>query len=491
MTTSTTAEAVRARSVFSARYRAVMLGMLTLISAGAFEGMAVTTVMPVVVRELGGLGLYAMAFAAPVAAGVVGMVAAGRLTDRRGPTAPVLVGTALFGAGLVIAGTARSMETVVAGRLVHGLGAGMFTVALYVVVARVFPDHLQPKVFAAFAAAWVLPAIVGPSIGGVVATEVGWRWVFLAVPVLCVAAVLALRPALRVLPDSAPGTEDVAAIDDDIAADPGPRGAVLSALAAGLGALALHWAGQRLADAVTATDGTTPAPATAGIPVAAAVGTLAGLTLLAVAVPRLVPRGTWRAARGLPTVVLLRGVLAAAFFGAEIFLPLLLQNERGLHPTQAGIALTLAALAWSLGSWLRGRRTADGDDRPVLVAGAVLIAIGIGTAALTVAPGTPLVVTIVGWAFAGLGMGLTYPTLSLLTLRLSPVAEQGRNTSALQVNESLTTAAMLAVLGAVFAVLHARDGGAAYLVPFALTAGLALLGALVAPRVGSAPASRP
>ena len=463
----------RPETPFSPRYRAVMIGMLTLISAGAFEGMAVTTVMPVVVADIGGLGLYAMAFAAPVAAGVVGMVTAGRLTDRRGPTLPVLLGTVLFAVGLVVAGLAPAMETIVVGRLVHGLGAGMFTVALYVVVARVFPDRLQAKVFAAFAAAWVLPAIIGPSIGGIVAREVGWRWVFLAVPLICVAAVVALRPVLRGLPDPGSAPDDAAA--------PARRGAVLAAVAAGSGALALHWAGQRLADHVTAPDDAVPT--LAGIPAAAVLGTAVGLTLLAVAVPRLLPRGTWRAARGLPTVVLLRGVVAAAFFGAEVYLPLLLQNERGYHPAQAGIALTLAAIAWSLGSWLRGRRTSD-DDRPVLVAGAALVAVGIGSAALAVVPGMPLAVTAAGWAFGGLGMGLTYPTLSLLTLRLSPVAEQGRNTSALQVNEALTTAATLAVLGAVFVVLHDDAVAPAYLTPFALTAGLALLGAAIAPRVG-------
>src|SRR5665647_1963156 len=79
--------------------------MVGLIGLSAFEALAVTTAMPVVVNALGGLDLYAMAFAAPAAASVVGVVAAGGWADRRGPTPPLLAGIAAFVGGLIIAGT--------------------------------------------------------------------------------------------------------------------------------------------------------------------------------------------------------------------------------------------------------------------------------------------------------------------------------------------------------------------------------------------------
>src|SRR5665647_1823966 len=76
--------------------------MVGLIGLSAFEALAVTTAMPVVVNALGGLDLYAMAFAAPAAASVVGVVAAGGWADRRGPTPPLLAGIAAFVGGLII-----------------------------------------------------------------------------------------------------------------------------------------------------------------------------------------------------------------------------------------------------------------------------------------------------------------------------------------------------------------------------------------------------
>ena len=103
----------------------------------------------------------------------------------------------VFAAGLVVCGTAPSMEVLVAGRVLQGLGAGAMTVCLYVVVGLVFPAVLQPAVFASFAAAWVLPSLFGPALAAFVAHALGWRWVFLGVVVLVAASTLLILPALR------------------------------------------------------------------------------------------------------------------------------------------------------------------------------------------------------------------------------------------------------------------------------------------------------
>ena len=70
-------------------------------------------------------------------------------------------------------------------------------VALYVIVARLYPFRLQPKIFAGFAAAWVVPSLIGPFIAGLVAEQFGWHWVFLGVIGLIVPAFLMVIPALR------------------------------------------------------------------------------------------------------------------------------------------------------------------------------------------------------------------------------------------------------------------------------------------------------
>lgn len=87
-----------------------------------------------------------------------------------------------------------------------------------------------------------------------------------------------------------------------------------------------------------------------------------------------------------------------------------------------------------------------------------------------------------GWAAAGVGMGLLYPSLSVLTLELSAPGEQGRNSSSLQLGDALFAATVLALTGAVLAAGSAPGAGS-YTVTLVVAGGLALVGALLAGRV--------
>ena len=445
--------------------RTVLFGMVAFVFLGAFEALAVATAMPTVAVELDGITLYTLAFAASLASSVVGMVASGRSSDRAGPTTPLWTGIGLFLAGLLVAGLAQDMLVLVAGRVLQGVGTGLYIVALYVLVARVFPTDRRPKVFAAFAAAWVIPSIVGPAIAGLVVEHVGWRWVFLAVPVLAVPALILMRPGMRAARGSAP--EDAASPVPDDAESPLDRTARQASLAwavvAAVGIGALNYAGQLRG-------------------VGLVLLLVAALAAVALAVPRLLPPGTTRAARGLPSVIAIRGLVAAAFTGAEVLLPLLLSHERGLAPSLAGTVLTFGAVGWSTGSWLRGRATWGLQHAGYVRLGGTFVALGIGGAALLAWTAVPPVVGMVAWTLAGLGMGMTHPTLSVLTLELSPVAEQGANSSALQVSDAVAAATALAVTGSLLWALHPTLGLASYVVCFGVTVLLAAGVALLAPR---------
>lgn len=446
--------------VFEPRYRALTLGAISLVALVAFEALAITTAMPVVAQALDGLSLYAMAFAGTLAAAVVGMVASGPWADRSGPSAPLKHGIVWFAIGLVIAGLAPTMWVLLVGRVIQGFGGGLMSVALYVVVGRAYPPRMRAPIFAAFAAAWVLPAIIGPAISGLIVEHLGWRWVFLLVPVIAGLAAAMVLPALRgigPLPQSSP--------PDTI----GNRRRIAWAVVAAVCALLLHYAGQRHDWLAIVLLG------------AAVVGLLASMV-------RLLPIGTLRAGRGLPAVIALRGIASAAFFGTEIFLPLLLTRERGLSPTLAGLALTIGAIGWSAGSWNRGRLI-DPSPTRLLQVGMGLIALGVVGVAMAVVPTVPLQVAMVGWVVAGLGMGTVYPSLSILTLELSPPERQGANASALQLCDALFTATMLAIGGSLFAALLVRSPVAAYLSGFAITGSLALLGLFLAGRACPAPAN--
>lgn len=444
-------------SLFAKTLRATSIGAVALISLMAFESLAVTTAMPTVARELDGLALYSLAFSASMAASVVGMVAAGSLSDARGPTVPLLRGVAWFIAGLLVSGLAPAMWVMVAGRLLQGCGAGLASVALYVVVARIYPQELHPRVFAAFAAAWVVPSIVGPTIAGVVVAHAGWRWVFLGVPLLALLATALLWPALAGLREREEGTARATA-------GSAPDRRLWWAIGAAGSAVGLQAAAR--------------AEALVAIPLVVLL-----LALLAVCALRLLPAGTLRGAHGLPAVVLLRGLAAGAFFATEVYLPLLLVREHGLTPAVAGLVLTVGALGWSAGSWWQGRHSSAATRAGIVRAGMALLLAGIAGQALLLLLDAPAAASVVAWGVTGVGIGLAYPTFAVLVLELSPVAQQGESTAALQLSESLLAATMLALGGIVFSALLDAGAHVAYLAAFGFAASWALVGLLVAGRV--------
>lgn len=431
-------------------YLLATVGACALVFLGAFESLAVTTIMPLVSRDLHGASLYALAFAGPLATGVIGMVGAGNWSDRRGPAAPLYASVALFVLGLLIAGTAGTMEILVLGRLVQGLGGGAMTVALYVLVARVYPPALHPKIFAAFAASWVVPSLVGPFAAGVVAQLSSWHWVFLGVVGLVVPALLMVVPAVR-------------GLHPEPAAEPVP------------------WAFGRMGWAALAALAVLGLNLSAEVPGFGGVMAVVALVLAVVALRPLVPRGTLTARRGLPSVIVVRGLASAAFFGAEVYLPYLLTDRYAFMPTFAGLTLTGAALAWAGASAIQGRMGARLVDALAVRIGAALVLVAIGLAFVTAALSLSPAIAVGGWILAGGGMGLMYPRLSVMTLALSTPDNQGFNSAAMSISDSLGGALSLAATGLVFAAF----AGSPFAAVFALTGVIAVVGVVIAPRVAA------
>lgn len=466
------AESAQEVGIFSPQFLWITIGSCALVFLGAFESLAVTTIMPLVSVDLNGASLYALAFAGPLATGVVGMVVAGNWSDRRGPLTPLYVSSALFALGLLIAGTATTMPVLVIGRLVQGLGTGAVTVALYVIVARLYPARLHPSIFAGFAAAWVIPSLIGPFAAGLVTELLSWHWVFLGVVGLVALATAMVAPALRGL--SGRGT--TSGTDADPGQTPRPSrasrapwafGRIAWAVAAALAVLALSL--------VSEIDGI-------GLPLAGLAAVIA-----IIAVRPLLPRATLLARRGLPSVILLRGLAASAFFGGEVYLPYLLIEKYEFSPTLAGLALTLGALAWAGASWLQGRASETISNATCTMVGSVLVLAAILAAFLTALLGLPPTVAIAGWVLGGGGMGLMYPRLSTLTLALSKPGEQGFNSSALAIGDSLGSALSLALTGVVFAALAVT--GLSFAGVFAFAGVIAVVAIGVAPRVQAVGAS--
>jgi MFS family permease len=426
----------------------------------AFEGLAVTTIAPLVATDLREVSLYAWIFSSFLLAQIVGTVAAGQVVDRRGAGMPFLVSLALLGGGLLVGGAAPNMVFLIGGRVLQGLGAGGLAASVYALINTCYPDRLRPRMLASISSAWVVPALIGPTVAGVVAERVSWRAVFFGlVPILFVVVSLSWR-ALRLLP--APSSEGHSRGPSRL-----PAAVVLS-----------------LATAIVL------ALLKGSLGVFSGALVVAGLVLVAGALHRLLPEGTMLARRGLPAAIATRGLFVGGFFCVDSFLVLALTARGGYSATVAGLVISAGALTWTAGSWVHERldaRDTRGRRARVLL-GVALIATGIGVLLVTLAVASrPTVwITLVGWGIAGLGIGLAHSSSTTITFSLAPRGQEGDVSASLQLADFFMPGIVVGLGGALVELARPSQGGlqlgllAAFSFAFLLV-GLALLAAFHLP----------
>jgi MFS family permease len=429
----------RPAGLWAPQHRALTTGLVLTITFMASEALAVVTVMPVAARELGGLRLYGWVFSAYMLGNVVGIVTAGRAADRRGPAVPFVAGVVLFAAGLTVAGLAPTMEVLVGGRVLQGIGAGAVPSVAYASIGRSLPGSLRARMMAVLSTAWVVPGLAGPAVSAEVAHLFGWRWVFLGLlPVVAAAAAMALPALIRLGP---PPAGPAHAPSAGGATGGGRPLAVGIATAAGA---AMVLAGLTLVAGTGAAAGGAALLATGGV-------------IMVVALRRLLPAGTLRARRGLPATIAQRGLLTFTFFGADAYVTLAVTALRHRSPLVAGIAVTGATLSWTAGAWIQARLAATWEGRRLVRTGLVIVLAGIAGMILMLQPGVPLAEGLAAWTVAGLGMGLANAPLSLLMLRLAQPGREGQASASLNLADVLGTALGIGVGGAAVAATARTD----------------------------------
>ena len=273
---------------------------------------------------------------------------------------------------------------------------------------------------------------------------------------LVAAAALLITPALR------SGHRPPADAEAEAGPDAGtaPRGSLVWAAVAAVAVLALELLGSEPGTALPA---------------------VLALVLVVVSLRRLLPPGTLVGRRGLPSVIATRGLLSASFFCAEAYIVYVLQEQWGLSPGRAGIALTFVGITWAVASQAQARLGSRVSDVTAMRVGTALVLAGVTALALSVELHLPALVTGASYVLAGAGMGFGYPRTSVAMLAVSSDRDRGFNSSALTIADSLGAALALSVSGVVFAASE-RGGQDPFLAVFVLGGLIAALGVAAASR---------
>jgi MFS family permease len=394
----------------------------------------VTTILPSVVRDIGGLAYYAWNITLFVVASIVGSALTSKLLDKLGPRRAYLLGLGVFTLGSILCATALSMPWMLAGRGVQGLGGGLLAALGYALIPVLFEQRLWSRAVALESGMWGVATLLGPAVGGLFAAGGAWRlafWCLLPVALLqavIVAGQLGGKP-----------------MQGDTAASGPVRIPLLKIALLALSVLLVAFAGQ--------------VEDTGGKLLGVAAGLAAGV-LVAWLDQRpgvaLLPTGAYRLSTTMGKVFACVCLLMIGSM-TEIFVPYFLQTLHGYAPLQAGYMTAAMAGGWSLASLLSSARSGKDADRMVrfgplamsvsLVALVVLLPGDVDVAA----EGLWLALALGG---VGLGVGLGWP--HLLT-RVLKSARRGEENLA---SAGITTVQLYAMaIGAALAGLTVNAAG--------------------------------
>ncbi|MEY9975791.1 MFS transporter [Lysinibacillus sp. RC79] len=418
--------------IFEGKYRALTIGIILAVTTVAFEGLAITTIAPSLAQKLNGLHLYGWIFSAFLLAQIVGTMVIGQRINKNGVFTSFIVSNLLFVLGIVIAATSVNMVMLIAGRVFQGFGAGAIITCVYYSITLGYPDHLRTKILAMFSSAYILPALIGPYIAGLLSEFISWRFVFwLVVPLIGLAVVLTL-PAFRKF-----------SVREEGASKSGGKEMYAVLLAIGTGIL--------LAGLGTITDWK-------GV-----ILSLTGILIMIQPLRKLLPKGTFSAKRGLPATLASRGLYVACFFATESYVVLALTEVKQLSADFAGLIVAAGALSWSTAAWLQSRldsKDQGSGRRKRVTIGICFMIVGVTAVIFAVSlPKGGILFAIISQILTGFGIGLANPTTGAIALQHANAGEEGEVSASIQFTDAFSPGLSIGLGGAFIAISETLQWG--------------------------------
>jgi len=391
----------------------------------ALDASIVSTVMPTVVGELGGIDRFALVFSAYLLVSTIATPIFGRLADIFGRTPIYVTGMALFVAGSVGAGLSADMTQLIVSRALQGLGSGALLPVGMTIIGDLFDARGRARIQPVFSTMWLGGALIGPAVGGVLTQAYSWRWAFLVnLPVGIVAIVVLLfvfRETRREMDERIDWT-----------------GAALLTLASGGLLLALNGVAP-LAGLLVAV---------VGLPLFLRVERTTAHPLFDVALMRHPAIGPG---------LLLNGFVGLMTFAVSTYLPPFVQGVLGRTPIEAGVAVLATSVGWSTGAVVVAFFLEHMGPRRTALVGTLCWAIG-SAVLVSLDRTSPLQLAVVTAAILGLGMGLTVFPVLVSAQSAVGWSRRGVVTGIVDFSRSMGAAIGVAALGAVlFATMGASS----------------------------------
>jgi len=423
--------------------RLVIFSIGALLLLASLDQTIVSTALPTIVADLGGLEHLSWVVTAYILASTIVAPLYGKLGDLYGRRNMVFISVGLFLLGSALAGAAMSMPWLIVSRAIQGLGGGGLFVLALSVIADVIPPQQRGQVQGIFGAVFSASSVIGPLLGGFFTEQASWHWIFyinLPIGVLALAGFSAsFKPTGRRVQHR---------IDW-----------------AGAGALSVALASVTLATSLGGNAYAWASPEIIGLGALAVVAALLFVWIESRAAEPILPLKLFRM-NVFWTTSAMSFVVGAAMFGAVTFVPVYLQIAKGATPTMSGLMMVPMTIGIIISSTISGRymgRTGRYKILPMfgmtlLTAGLLLLS--------RLAPDSSSLVFALYVMVPGLGLGMIFPVLTTAVQNAVPRQQIGTATAAglmfRQVGGSIAVAAFGALFSARMAAgMAAHTGGGA------------------------------
>ena len=407
----------------------VVMGAIAMtLFLSALDQTIVSTALPTMVGELGGLDQYSWVVTSYMLTSTIGVPLFGKISDLIGRKVVLQSAVLMFLAGSVLAGAAQDMLQLIVTRGLQGIGGGGIMAMSFVVMGDLIPPRERGKYAGYFTGVFAVSSVVGPLVGGFLVDSLSWRWIFyINLPLGAIALVLTQKYL------------HMDRVKQDRSID--WLGAAFMVVASSSALLVAVWGGQ---------EHEWGSPTIVGLGATALL--MLGLFIWQEgrAPEPLIPLRLFRESV-ISVSTSLSFVLGVVMMGSMTFLPLFLQVVIGATPTTSGLLLLPMMGGVLVGSTLAGRLTTRWGRYGIFPRVGTLIAIsGVVTLSRLDADSSRIHSSL-GMLLLGFGIGMTMPTLSLAVQNAAPMADMGVATSSVNFFRSLGGSLGVAVFGAVMA----------------------------------------
>ncbi|GAB1440709.1 MFS transporter [Providencia sp.] len=422
-------------SVSQAKWADLLSGTNALLTIALTGGVAlhainiyiVTTILPSIVNDIGGLEYYAWNTTIFVATSIVGSALSSKILDSFGPKFAYLIALIIFSLGSIWCAASPSMLILLSGRALQGFGGGILFALSYALIRIVFTEKLWSRAMGVVSGMWGIATLCGPAIGGIFAESGHWRWAFWAL--LPVAVFLALI-VLGKLPKKQTQSPQITKIPF----------LAISLLVVSVPAISIGSLSESL--------------------VINLIGLIIGIaTVIIIAFldgkdgKRLLPSGAYSLKNQLGVIFLTMCLLVGGMT-TEIYVPYFLQTIHHFSPLSAGYLTAVMAAGWTIGALFSANKTGFTVLRiirtgPVIIfISLIILAVLTHNQQLTDSV-TLSIVYLVAMMGVGLGIGICWPHLVLRVFNSAPEGEENLASSSIITIQLYATAFSAALVGVV------------------------------------------